>query len=378
VTFSQAIHEIGTLLEGQSGDNSASPFRLTVQPGDEEYETVELLANFIGEGFEFTQILEVPIGRAQILIIDADQNQSQQTATYYQQVLMEFGHTYETWRRADRDSLGSELAEYDAVIHFSGTAESNIFPGNDWDDLNAYMNGGGKLIVSGQNVAQDLAATQPSVLEDILRVQYLSPTSGLLEVKGAPGNLLTAGMEMVMAGGGGAWNQNSMDVVEALLGAESWFVYRTEVPGELAGVRTRIGPRDLFFCAFGIEGINDSLSAGATKYNVLALMLEQFGIAGVGPTAETPLPAVLHLYSPYPNPFNSTQRIRYDLPKAGPLSISIFDISGRKAAAFSTQNAPAGSGEWIWRTGPELASGIYFIRLQAAEKTLLQKTVYLK
>jgi hypothetical protein len=227
-------------------------------------------------------------------------------------------------------------------------------------------------------VAQDLSVSQPSVLQNTLRVEYLAPSSGILNVAGAPSNPLTAGMAMVMAGGGGAWNQNSMDMVGALLGAEPWFVYRTENPTELAGVRTRIGQKDLFFCAFGIEGINDSLSAGATQYEVLGLMLEQFGILGVEPMPTPAQPHETALYPPYPNPFNSQQRISYDLPKPGPMAIAIFDVSGRMAAEFVNPNSAAGNGSWIWKAAPELGSGIYFVRLEAAGRTLLQKTVYLK
>jgi subtilisin family serine protease len=377
-SFSQAVHNIGTLLEGQSGDNSGNPFRLTVQQAGDPFETIELQANFTGDGFEFAQLLEIPVGRGQILIIDADQNQTKQTSVYYADALTEMGMSFETWKRSERDSLGTELDEYDAVIHFSGTAEANIFPGNDWTDLNSYLNGGGKLIVTGQNVAQDLSVSQPSVLQNTLRVEFLAPSSGILNVAGAPSNPLTAGMEMVMAGGGGAWNQNSMDKVGALLGAEPWFVYRTEVPTELAGVRTRIGQKDIFFCAFGIEGINDSLSAGATRYEVLSLMLEQFGILSVEPTVTPALPHEMALHPPFPNPFNSQQRISYYLPKSGPVAIAIFDVSGRKAAEFVNPNTAAGNGSWIWKAGPESGSGIYFIRLNAAGRTLLQKTVYMK
>ncbi len=378
VSFNQAAHNIGTLLEGQSGDNSGNPFRLTVQQAGDPFESIVLLANFTGDGFEFNQTLEIPVGRGQILIIDADQNQTKQTSVYYEEALTEMGMCYEIWKRSDRDSLGTELNDYDAAIHFSGTAVTNIFPGNDWTDLNNYLNGGGKLIVTGQNVAQDLSVSQPSVLQNTLRVEYLAPSSGILSVAGSPGNPLTAGMAMIMAGGGGAWNQNSMDMVEALLGAEPWFVYRTENPTELAGVRTRIGQKDLFFCAFGIEGINDSLSAGATRYEVLSLMLEQFGILGVEPVTMPAQPHEMALYPPYPNPFNSEQRISYYLPKEGPVDIAVFDISGRKAAEFVNSNTAAGNGSWIWKAEPELSSGIYFIRLRAADRTLLQKTVYLK
>lgn len=377
VTFSQAVHNIGALTQGQSGDNSGNPFRFTVQFGGLDYEIVELDAHFSGDGFDFTQVLDVPVGRGQILIIDADQNQTKQTSTYYEQVLDELGLTWETWRRSEIDSLGSELSNYDAVIHFSGTAQTNIFPSNDWQDLDNYLDNGGHLIVSGQNVAQDLAATQPLVLENILRVQYLAPSSGNMTVRGSPGNPLTEGMELIMIGSGGAWNQNSMDKVAALLGAEPWFVYHTETPTELAGVRTRVGQSDLFFCAFGIESINDPSSTN-TRYDILSLMLEQFGVVAVEPSPTTILPSETALLLPHPNPFNSEQQIAYHLPEPGPVKIEIYDLLGRLVANHFEERAPAGRSSWLWRADPELSSGLYFIRLQASGQVFHQKTVYLK
>ena len=378
VHFSQSTHTIGTILEGQTGDNSAEPFVISVDYGGYDYELVEFKGHFSGDGFEFTQLFEVPVGRGQVLIIDADQNQEERTSSYYEGVLEELGYTWETWRRADRAQLGGELSEYEAIIHFSGTAESNIFPAGDWDDLETYLENGGNLIVSGQNVAQDLFASQPSVLSDILHVAYQEPHSNILTVRGIEGNPITEGMYLVMAGSGGAWNQSSMDVVNALPGAEPFFVYRLEVPEELAGVRVQDGLGDLFYCAFGIEGINDSTSSGNTKTEVLGMMFEQFGISAADSPVKSAIPSKISLLPPYPNPFNSQLRISYNLPQPSSLYIVIFDILGRQIIEHHLDHAPEGSGEWIWSADPNLSSGIYLISLKASGKTLHQKAVYLK
>ncbi|MFH1863165.1 MAG: S8 family serine peptidase, partial [bacterium] len=378
VTFSQATHTVGTLLEGESADNSSEPFILSVQNGGSAYEIIELEGHFSGDGFEFTQPLELLIGRGQILIIDADQNQNERTASYYETTLDNLGYTWETWRRADRVELGAELSQYEAVIHFSGTAQSNIFPGNDWEDLDDYLDAGGNVIVTGQNVAQDLSSSQPSVLEDVLRVQYLAPISTTTEIYGAPGNSLSAGMRLIMSGNGGAGNQTSMDVVSALLGAQPLFVYDTLNTVELAGVRTRIGLSDLFFCAFGIEGISDSTTVGNGRIEVLGMMLNAFGLTAVESPGETLIPSEIALLPPYPNPFNSQQKITYHLSQPGPLTISIYNVLGREVAHYHRDFAPAGASDWIWRVGPELGSGIYFIQLAAQGKATVYKTTYLK
>lgn len=378
VTFTQANHYIGALMEGEVGDNTGSPFTLIVQVGDRDFEMIEVEAHFSGEGFDFTQILEVPVGRGRVLIIDADQNQEEQTAVYYQRALANLGYSWETWKREDREQLGEELLQYEAIIHFSGTAETNIFPANDWNDLENYLDNGGNLIITGQNVAQDLVMSQPEVLTNILRVEYLQPHSNILTIRGTPGNPLTEGMYLVMAGAAGAWNQSSLDVVSALPGAESFFIYRLNLPDELAGVRVESGRGDLFYCTFGIEGINDSTSAGNTRAEVLGMMLEQFGLTIIAPTAGISISAQIYLYPPYPNPFNAQVKITYQLKEPGPITVAVYDVLGREVAGWHQDHAPAGPGEWYWRADAEVSSGIYFVRLQASCGALQRKTIYLK
>ncbi|RJP76698.1 MAG: T9SS C-terminal target domain-containing protein [Candidatus Zixiibacteriota bacterium] len=377
VSFTQAVHAVGNLSGGQSGDNSGNPFVLQVEYGGADYEIVELEAHFTGDGFAFTQPLEVPVGRGRLLLIDADQGQTQNTCGYYQQALQELGWNCETWKRAERDALGAELSQYEAVIHFTGSAQNNLFAPSDWDDLDDYLDGGGNLIVSGQNVAQNLAATQPSVLNTMVRVEYLAPQAPIMEVNGIPGHAVTQGMHMVMTGPGGASNQTSMDVIGALPGAQPWFLYLPGAPDQLAAVRTRIGVGDLIFCAFGLESIADSTST-TTRRELLAAMLDAFGLVGVDPPPAASPPASPGLLSAYPNPFNARVRIAWRLPQAGPVTLAVYDLAGREVARHTRSWAPAGPGAWNWQPGPALGSGLYFIRLQAPGLTLQQKSLYLK
>ncbi|MBU0519401.1 S8 family serine peptidase [bacterium] len=378
VSFSQDTYNIGVLLEGESGDNSADPFLVTVTHGGTDYEEVEIHANFTDPGFDFTQILYVSVGSGQVLIIDADQNNDERTASYYETNIAQMGYTSETWDREEMTSLGENLASYDLILHFSGTAETGIFPGDDWDLLEGYLASGGKLIVTGQNVAEDLSSTQPDILQDVLHVAYSEPHSGILTVRGVETNPLTNGMYMVMAGSGGAWNQNSMDVVTALPGADPFFLYRLDEPDNLAGVRVQEGSGDLFYCGFGIEGINDSTSSGNTQVEVLQMMFDAIGITGE--TNSEPLPMVdkVTLHGAYPNPFNSQVSISYELPAASSVAFTIFNLQGQAIHHVSFDRIGQGSHRWQWQAPSITASGLYFMQLETPETTLTTKLLYIK
>lgn len=376
VSISQATHYIGDILEGEIGDNSAEPFYLTVECGGTEYEVIEVNAHFSGDGFEFTQILGIPVGRGRVLIIDADRNQSQRTSAYYEDAMEEMGYSWETWERSDRGELGDELMNYETLILFSGTAETNILPESDWGDLENYLNDGGNLVLTGQNFAQDLVVSQPGVLSDFLLVNYLQPHSNDLTISGIPGSPLSAGMHLIMAGSGGAWNQNSMDVIEPLPGAESVFLYDTTNTTNAAGVRRQISGGYMFYCSFGIEGINDATS-GNTRVDVLEMMFDQFGMSGVGEKRVETAPASVQLFPPYPNPFNSKTVLSFQLPAASYIELTVYVVSGREVVKLAEGFMNAGVHKVAF-DGSKLTSGVYFARMTAGEFQQTQKILLVK
>ena len=55
-------------------------------------------------------------------------------------------------------------------------------------------------------------------------------------------------------------------------------------------------------------------------------------IGGVAAEAGPEVPTVFDLHQNYPNPFNPVTTIRYDVPKAGPVRIAVYDMLGRQVA----------------------------------------------
>ncbi|MCF7802041.1 MAG: FG-GAP-like repeat-containing protein, partial [Candidatus Marinimicrobia bacterium] len=84
----------------------------------------------------------------------------------------------------------------------------------------------------------------------------------------------------------------------------------------------------------------------------------------------------------YPNPFNPTLHLKYGLPEAGNVNLQIFDIRGHQVAQLLNQQQSAGWYTVAWNgkddAGRTVATGVYFIRAQAAGLTHLQKVVFLK
>ena len=91
---------------------------------------------------------------------------------------------------------------------------------------------------------------------------------------------------------------------------------------------------------------------------------------------ENDLPSDISV-SAYPNPFNSSTSIGYDLPKASDITLAIFDILGRKVATLVDGHQSSGHHEVIWNAGA-YSSGIYFARASGGNNSSVIKLIYLK
>jgi len=80
----------------------------------------------------------------------------------------------------------------------------------------------------------------------------------------------------------------------------------------------------------------------------------------------------------YPNPFNNVTTIHYFLPKAGKVSIEIFDISGRVVERLYTgSQKKAGEHHIRWQNN-NLASGLYFYRIIYGKSSVVRKCILLR
>ena len=377
VNISQNYYYIGDISQGESGTNEANPFLISVGHTGGDFEVVEIEAVITGDDFAYTQILELPVGRADVLIIDADQENDEKTSYYYEEALNGMGYSSEVFKLTQTNPAGDLPANHEAVIFFTGTAETNILSADDWDDLEDYFYGGGNLIISGQNIAEYCSVYHPGILQGFLWSEYIAPHSNDLTISGAEGNPLTEGMYLVMAGSGGAWNQSSLDVITPMLIAETFFVYDEDEPDEACGLYWRSSQGEMFFCSFGIEGINDNASTGNTKQEVLQMMFDKFGMTSVENTP-APIPLSIELLPPRPNPFNSTVDISFTLNRPGKVDIGVFDVLGREVGTVLHEHRPAGSYSVQWSPEDYTASGIYFLQFNSGDFSACQKVVLLK
>ena len=90
------------------------------------------------------------------------------------------------------------------------------------------------------------------------------------------------------------------------------------------------------------------------------------------------LPAEFALHATYPNPFNPSTTMSFDLAKSGKVSLSIYDLKGALVGTLLNENKVAGKYQYKWTPDSKLSSGVYLFELKKEDKIRYQKITYIK
>ncbi|MGB3093420.1 MAG: FlgD immunoglobulin-like domain containing protein [Candidatus Zixiibacteriota bacterium] len=93
-------------------------------------------------------------------------------------------------------------------------------------------------------------------------------------------------------------------------------------------------------------------------------------------------PSEFALFQNHPNPFNQATKIEFTLVKSGFVSLSIYDLLGRKVRTLASEHLPSGYKSVLWDgkndSGEDVASGIYFYQLGVRDYSETKTLVLLK
>jgi len=119
----------------------------------------------------------------------------------------------------------------------------------------------------------------------------------------------------------------------------------------------------------GLENV-DLLDAGVHS-------LSAEWVSGVVKAGVPDLPKEFALAQNYPNPFNSTTLIKYVLPVDCQVRLDVYNVVGQRVATLVDGQQKAGYRSATWNA-KDLASGVYFYRIKAADFTSIRKMVLIK
>jgi 1,4-alpha-glucan branching enzyme len=136
-------------------------------------------------------------------------------------------------------------------------------------------------------------------------------------------------------------------------------------------------PGTLTADAISADGFAQSKAISIPK---MALIVLTWG-DGVGVGDDDMWSDKARLLGAHPNPFNPRTNIAFELPAEQHVRVAVYDVKGREVAVLADGVFEAGRSAIPWHAtngGGELASGVYFVRLEAGETVDSTKAVLLR
>jgi hypothetical protein len=310
-----------------------------------------------------------------VLIVDDDGAYDYETL-YFQPALGGTGKSSAIWDRNASRPSAEILANFDVVVWSCGWAFPTVDAG-DRAALTEYLEGGGSLFITGQDIGWEMADEGASAVawyNQYLHATYISDDTNDLTLDGVAGTF-TEGLSLVIGGGDGANNQSyPSDIDPRGEFAQTILTYSTTRNG---GIMADTGVYKVVYLAFGFEAIDNAADRAALMEGIIGFLA-----GGASPTPGDELPQAMALRGNTPNPFNPQTEIRFDLPADTRVKLEVYDLGGHLVRTLRHEVLPAGRNAVKWDgrddQGRELSSGAYFYRLSGPVETLTGKMMLVR
>jgi hypothetical protein len=288
----------------------------------------------------------------------------------------------------------------DLGVYTISNGDQNVDPSNDIGVLTDWFEDGGKhAFMTGDDLVNSLNSTVDGLL---FLNTYLGATLSNNDIRPLIGNQMAPVVQPVAGNGifttpeewiafGGCIGINDFDAITTR--GSSVRLARFLNPGgtpdytysaalrfnDVADVITL--PYD-FQYIFNSPDYVPSLPGYSVRSEILRDVLIAFGHIPGGIPIDVPNSDVVFGVSNYPNPFNPATEIKMTLPKAGHVSLKVFNVRGELVRTLVNGELAAGpqSIEWNGTTdsGRQVASGVYFYETKYNGETMINKMALVK
>ncbi len=337
-------------------------------------------------------VLDFTLRPADVLVVNDDPNS--EFEEFYVSALDSLNLDCYVWSQKERGLAPvSAMTQFNSptIIWYSGNAQGNdIITAAERDSISTHLDRGGKLFLTGQNIAQSLQGTD--FLNERLHTRYLGNIGDEL-LHGVQGDPVGNGLFSInIAGFPGANNQTSIDVLRADSLAKVVALYDTTFKNFAAGIRFEDpanGSRFVLF-GFGFEAVNPGDFPRpnlAKREEVMGNVLSWLSnlTTGVSDHSSAQNIQEFALHTNFPNPFNGSTVIAFQIPANDPsthITLEIFNLLGRRVRTLINKNYERGEYTVSWDgrndSGVELASGVYLYRLKANNFQRVRKLLMIK
>ena len=207
---------------------------------------------------------DISVTSAQILLVDDDKGANYET--YYSTALNDYGYSYAVWNVLTQGAPATEnLQPYEIVIWLTGDDSSTTLTSTDQANLTVFLENGGRLFISGQDIGYDVGST--SFYSDYLHAQYVNDDVNLYDLSGLTGDPITDNINISIFGGDGANNQAwPSEISPNDVYATPIFYYNGDGVG---AIRVDTGTYRVVYFAFGFEAVNDRWDRLDLMYRII-------------------------------------------------------------------------------------------------------------
>jgi len=361
--------DFGDIAIHNVAENSADPFVITLSSGFEPRQATLSLTLTTENGDEDVVGFELFLGLGDVLLVDDDEGDGHES--FYLESLEALDLIA---HRRDVALLGSPntslLQCFSTVLWFTGGASENTLSTDDQANVGGFLDSGGNLFLTGQNIAEDIGTTD--FFSDYLHSTYHGNWTGTRWLEGVEGDPIGDGLTVQI--NAGASNQTSPDIIEPLTNAYKVLNYYSTPDG--GAIRFEENYRLVYF-GFGLEAVPSATGESIGRADLMTLVLDYLGIP-LGIEEEPPTGLAIsefHLGDSHPNPWHTNMpgsgeiTINFSLPEAARSSVSVYDINGKLVKTLAQErrrNAGQHTIDWdgLDEGGQSVSSGLYFYRLE--------------
>jgi CubicO group peptidase (beta-lactamase class C family) len=322
------------------------------------------------DGKEYTTTFSLFGGLADVLLV-RDEVSFYQTQDWYMKPLDSLNYVYQYYNLAMMgDPVPGFINNFPAVIWFTGYDADSTISENNQLLLEGYLDNGGRLFMSGQNISDELAGT--AFLENYLHIEHLEDSIGSNIILGIANDPIGNGEAYLLNSGDAFLNQYSESVVGPLTGANMVFKYITSGT-KGAAIRYENSIYKTVFFAFGFEAIREFENRTEILFRILndyfQVIVGNEDYRLISPTSGNRLLI-------FPNPLGANASIDYTLTQNSKVTLKIFDSSGREIATLVNEVQMQGEQKVVYSTAG-LKSGVYFCTLKTSEGFQAKKIIKL-
>ncbi len=261
------------------------------------------------------------------------------------------------------------LTDYPAVFWISGDESTRdaTFDKEEQNVVSAYLKAGGRLFVSGSEIAYDLdkwgTSYDRTFFGHYLKAAFVEDNAGTNEVIGADGTPFAQLNVHFDDGLHGIYPVPYPDAIDAAGGSVLALKYANGKGAAIyfdGVVEGGSKPAKIFYMGFPFE----TIYTPSERDTLMSKIVDVFQLKQLSALAEegADFPKQFELLGNFPNPFNNHTQIRFRLPTAGGVELTVFNALGQRVVKQRMSFATPGLHTLVF-DGSRLASGVYIYRL---------------